>query len=141
MSTELSPDVARTDDADAFLTLVRKFPLRPIDSDEQLNRAVDLLRAIGKQPELSPAEADYMEVLGTLVEQYEDRHVPEPVVPAGEMLRYLIESRGLSAAAVADGAGISESTLLEILSGERPIEEPWLDRLGEYFRIDPAELL
>jgi HTH-type transcriptional regulator/antitoxin HigA len=46
--------------------------------------------------DLSSTEADYLDVLGDLVERYEDEHVEMPRVSDGEMLRSLMHEKGLS---------------------------------------------
>ena len=62
------------------------------------------------QEELSDAEQDYLDVLSDQIEAYEAEAVPIRPVGDADMLRFLIESRGATQAAVAAEAGIAEST-------------------------------
>ena len=41
---------------------------------------------------------NFLEVLGTLIESYEEDHVKIPDVPAGEVLKFLMEEHGLTQA-------------------------------------------
>ena len=53
--------------------------------------------------ELSPAESDYLDVLGNHVERYEDEHVEMPHVSDAEMLRSLMKENGVGQADVVRG--------------------------------------
>lgn len=64
----------------AYLRLVQEFPLRPLKSEADLDRAIamlDRLIDLGES-ERSEDEDDYMDVLGTLVMEYEEVHWPMP---------------------------------------------------------------
>src|SRR4051794_36379992 len=98
-----SPDMAKAPNVgdargpaanDVYLELVRKFPLRPIRNDKDLDRAIAIIDALIDQDKLSPDEEDYLDVLSDLVKKYETEHHPIPPVSDAEMLRHLIEARG-----------------------------------------------
>jgi HTH-type transcriptional regulator / antitoxin HigA len=124
-----------------YLDLVREFPLRPIRADADLDRAVAMLDRLSDRESLAPEEDDYLEVLATLVEAYETAHEPEPVVSAAEMLRHLIEAKGVTQAEVAGATGVNESTISEVLSGKREVGRKVMHALADYFRVDPAVFL
>ena len=126
---------------DGYLELVRRLPLRPIRSERELDRAIAMIDSLVDRDRLSPAEADYLDVLGDLVERYEDQALPIADVSEGEMLRYLIDQRDVTQAAVARATGIRESRISEILSGKRKLTLPQLTKLAGYFRVSPAVLL
>jgi antitoxin component HigA of HigAB toxin-antitoxin module len=69
-----------SEDRDLYLELVKDFPLRPIQSDSELDRATEILHGLlDLGPEgRRPAENDYLFVLGTLISEYEDIHYPMP---------------------------------------------------------------
>lgn len=82
-----------------YLTLIRKFPLRPIRSEEQNEMALSVLAGLAERRERQPLEAqelDYIAVLAKLVEEYEDAHYPRGPVSGTEMLAHLIEARGIN---------------------------------------------
>jgi HTH-type transcriptional regulator/antitoxin HigA len=74
--------------------LIRKFPLRPIRSEAELDRAIAMVDALSDRESLTPDEHDYLLVLAQLIEQYEDERYPIPAISGVPMLRYLIESKG-----------------------------------------------
>jgi HTH-type transcriptional regulator/antitoxin HigA len=121
-----------------YLALIRRFPLRPIRDERQLAAASATLDALLARDDLTPAEEDYLDVLGTLVERYEDRHVKIPDVPPAEMLRYLLETRGVAKAELARAAGIDKSTIYKLLSGEFAFNYDRVLRLARHFRVSPA---
>ena len=59
-----------------YLDLVRHFPLRPIRSERDLDRAAKVIDSLVDRPSLSFDEKDYLNVLSDLVEAYEEEHYP-----------------------------------------------------------------
>ena len=105
-----------------YLALVRKFPLRLIQSEEENEAAVAVLESLGerqrKRP-LAPEEHDYIAVLAKLIEAYENSRYPRGPVSGAAMLAHLIEARGISQSQLAADAGLSESTVSELVRGLR----------------------
>src|ERR1700726_4488105 len=56
------------------LALIRRFPLRPIRSEAELDRATAVINTLLDRAKLDAAEDDYLDVLSNLVEHYEDKH-------------------------------------------------------------------
>jgi HTH-type transcriptional regulator/antitoxin HigA len=120
------------------MELVRLFPLRPIRSHAELDRANEVAGQLAERGEenLSTDEADYLDVLGDLIEKYEDTHLPMPehTAPAVELRAYM-DARGLSQAEVARAAAVSSSTVSEFLSGKRPLGKRPASRLAAFFGV------
>ena len=128
--------VNRQGDArDRYIELVRRFPLRPIRSDEELDDAVRMVDSLVGKPSLSQEEDDYLEVLGGLVEAYETEVHPMPPLPDAELLRHLIDARGVSQTEVAEGTGIADSTISEVLKGKRSLNRAHIAKLSRYFHV------
>jgi HTH-type transcriptional regulator/antitoxin HigA len=121
-----------------YLELVRSFPLRPIRSDRDLERAITVINSLIDRKTRSSDEEDYLDVLGDLVEKYETEHHPMPPVSDADMLRHLIESRETTQAEVAAEAGIAESTISEILAGKRRMNRRHIEALARHFKVNPA---
>jgi HTH-type transcriptional regulator / antitoxin HigA len=122
---------------DLYLELVQEFPLRPIRSDSKLDRAIAMIDRLSDRESLAPEEDDYMDVLCGLVERYETENDPEPTVSAADMLRHLIEAKGVNQAKVAEATGINESTISEILTGKREVSRKVMRAFADYFQVDP----
>ena len=131
MSTVKRKGAAR----DRYFELVRQFPLRPLRSDEELDEAVQVVDSLVSKPSLSEEEQDYLEVLGGLVEAYETDVHPMPALPDAELLRHLIDAKGVSQTEVAEGTGIADSTISEVLKGKRFLNRTHIAKLSRYFKV------
>ena len=128
---------------DTYLELVRRCPLRPIRTEAELDRAQAMLNELLDRDALDAGEGDYLDVLGDLVERYEDKAHPIPTddLTEAEMLEHLIEAKGVKQVDVARGAGIAESTLSEVLAGKRKLTRGQVEKLARYFRVGPSVFL
>jgi HTH-type transcriptional regulator/antitoxin HigA len=87
--------------------------------------------------DLAPEEDDYLDVLGDLIERYEgDAHPMAPISDA-EMLRHLIEAKGVSQTEVAGATGIADSTISEVLKSKRSLSRNHIGKLAKYFNVSP----
>ena len=127
----------------SYLALIRRFPLRPITSDTELDQATAVINSLLDRDNLDRAEEDYLDVLGDLVERYEDKHHPVSTddLTEAEMLDHLIEAKGVTQAEVAHRTGIAESTLSELLSGKRQMTRAQICKLAAYFHVEPGVFL
>lgn len=125
---------------DTYLELVSRFRLIPIKNDAHLAKAqavIDLLlrRDLDRGGEL------YLDALSTLVEVYEDKRFPMPAATPADVLRELMRANGLSQNALAKRVGIVQSTISNILRGERSLNVRHVTKLAKYFHISPAVFL
>jgi HTH-type transcriptional regulator/antitoxin HigA len=86
---------------------------------------------------LAPQEEDYLEVLGDLVERYESEAHPMAPVSDVEMLRHLIDAKGVSQTEVSKATGIADSTISEVLKGKRSLNRSHIGKLSRYFGVSP----
>ena len=107
--------------SERYLKLIKGFPLRPLRSDEDLDAATQVANRLATRDALDDDEQDYLDVLSGLIEAYEDDHYPIPAVSGVDLLRFLIESRGVTQSEVARETGLAVSTINEILSGKRRV--------------------
>jgi HTH-type transcriptional regulator/antitoxin HigA len=122
---------------DRYFDLVVRFPLRPIHSDEVLDAAVKMVDSLLDRGDLAPEEEDYLEVLGDLIERYEGEANPMAPVSDAEMLRHLIEAKGVSQTEISSATGIADSTISEILKGRRALNRGHIGKLARYFKVSP----
>jgi HTH-type transcriptional regulator/antitoxin HigA len=122
----------------SYLRLIDRFPLRPLRSDEELDRAVALVDELLDRRDLDPGEQDYLDTLALLVERYENEAHPIEPPSDGEMLGHLLEARGVNQAEAARGAGIAASTINEVLAGKRKLNRRHIGKLAAYFEVDPG---
>jgi HTH-type transcriptional regulator/antitoxin HigA len=127
-------------DRDAYLELVMEFPLTSIQSDEHLAAAQEFMDDLLAKGKLSHGEELYLDALSDLVGAYEDEH--HPIAPASDadMLRHLMDAKGVTQVEVSHEAGIPKSTISEVLSGKRPFSRQMIRKLADYFKVDVSVL-
>lgn len=54
-------------DHDPYFELVRRLPHRPIQSDDELDRAIAMVDELVVREDLAPGERDYLDVLSDLI--------------------------------------------------------------------------
>ncbi len=125
----------------AYLALIKRFPLRTIRSNADLETASRIVDELVVRDDLSKPESDYLEVLGDLVEKYEDEHLETPHLSDAEMLRSLMEEKQVRQADVVRGTGISKTVLSLVLAGKRDLTRGHIAALAVYFAVNPASFL
>ena len=123
-----------------YQSLLLDYEPRPIRSDSAYRKA---LRHVEKlmRPNLPRAESELVELLATLIEQYESREHPTPASPPSEMLAHLMAARGVVQADVARATGIPRSTLSAVLAGRRKLSTASIAALSSYFHVSPSAFM
>src|SRR4051812_32814770 len=94
---------------DSYLELVLAFPLASIKTDEHLQEARKVMDQLLAQGELDNGAELYLDALSDLVAAYEDEH--HAIAPASdaEMLRHLMEAKGVRQAQLSRDTMIPKS--------------------------------
>lgn len=127
--------------SERYLALVKAFPLRPLGSDNELDEAIAMIDSLLDRDDLAADEEDYLDVLSDQVERYEREHHPMPAVSDADMLRHLMESRGLTQTELAAATGVVVSTISSILSGKRRINRQHIEKFATHFKVNPSVFL
>lgn len=126
---------------DDYLDLIVKFPLTSIRTDDDLAAAQKVMdRLLAQGDHLSKGEELYLDALSDLVASYEDDHHPIPAASDADMLRHLMESKGVNQAELHRNTGIAKSTISEVLAGKKPFTRQMIAKLAKYFDVDKAIL-
>jgi HTH-type transcriptional regulator/antitoxin HigA len=117
-------------------------PLRPIHNDVELEHATTIIDMLAGH-DLNVDQADYLDVLSTQVEAYENTHNPldDPALCGLDILRALLAEHGMSAADLARLLGVHRSMGSKLLKGERALTARHLQKLGERFKVSAALFL
>ena len=121
---------------DSYLDLVLRFPLTSIRSDEHLVASQTVIDELLSEGELDEGEQWYLDGLSDLVADYEDQHHAIEPASDADMLRHLLEARGVTQAQLHRETGIAKSTISEILAGRKPFTRQIIRKLADYFRVD-----
>ena len=117
--------------------LVKVLP-RPIQTEEENERAIELLQGLDEREDLSVEEQQIAELLTVLIEDFEQRHYAmKPAAPL-ENLKVLMEDRGLRHKDIWPVFG-NKGLASAVLNGKRTIGIIQAKKLAGHFRV-PAEL-
>jgi HTH-type transcriptional regulator/antitoxin HigA len=124
-----------------YINLVKKFALRPLRSEREVDQAAKIADRLAVKKTLTTAERDYLDVLAQLIERYEDEFHEIDPLPDREILRFLISESGRSQLEVSRQSGIANSTLSSVLSGKRELTRHQVETLSAYFHVAPGVFL
>ena len=124
-----------------YIELINSFPLLPITSETRLKQAEKVLHALLDASHLSEQEQGYLDVLGRLIEEYEDKAYPIEDLPPHEMLAESIKAKGVTQSEVAKATGIPVSTISELLSQKRDFNVSHIEKLCAYFGLGPSAFI
>ena len=125
---------------DAYLELVLAFPLTSIQSEEHLQAAQEVMDRLLAAGDLEDGAMLYLDALSDLVAAYEDDH--HFITPASDadMLRHLLEAKGVSQAELHRETGLAKSTISEVLAGKKAFSRQMIRRLADFFKVDVSVL-
>lgn len=127
-------------DRDSYLELVIRFPLTSIKSEEHLAEAQAVIDRLLAEEQLDHGKEEYLDALSDLVGTYEDaHHAIEPASDA-DMLRHLLEAKGVTQAQLSKETGLAKSSLSEVLSGKKRFSRQMIRILADYFHVDTSVL-
>jgi HTH-type transcriptional regulator/antitoxin HigA len=133
------PRVKRREPTESYWKLCRRFPLRPITSETELDLATAIIDELVDRgfDKLDSGEADYLDVLSELSEAYEEQQHPLDPVSDGEMLEFLCDQHQVTRNKVAEATGISATTLSAVAQGKKEFTRDQIRRLCEFFHTTP----
>lgn len=102
--------------------------------NEKYLKIVEQLMSRGEE-NISPEEEKLLDLLVTLIEDFEARAYPMKQIPPNEMLKYIIEERGMKQKDLLPIFG-SEGIISEILKGKRQINLRQAKDLSEFLKVN-----
>ena len=126
----------RRSEADKYMNLIHRFPLKPIKDDTSHEEAVEVIgELMGRN--LDAGSSDYLDTLILLVNKYEDEnHTPKGTyLSPQDALRAIMNANNLSQAQVGKIIG-SESAVSMFLAGERELSKAHIKALVARFKVD-----
>jgi HTH-type transcriptional regulator/antitoxin HigA len=89
------------------------------------------------KPKKTAAEKEMIELLATLIDQYEESVWPTPQASPGEILKFLLDERKLSQSELARRVGIPQPTIANVIAGRRQLSKAGVLSLSKFFRVSP----
>lgn len=124
-----------------YKKLLQEVVPRPISSQREYKRALKQIGRLMRQPQKSRAEDEMIELLGTLIEQFEIRQgYITPALSPRDRLAGLMQAREVSLRELSELANVPRIAINEILSGRREISKTLAVRLATFFGVTREEL-
>jgi HTH-type transcriptional regulator/antitoxin HigA len=121
----------------SYIEMLQKFPPRLIKSEADLFAVQEVIDALLDSGHLTPEKQDYLNLLGMLVHEYEQKHISIPDLSGVELLKALIDEFGLKQK---DLIPIfkTESIVSAILNSQRKFTVEHIEKLSQFFKVSPA---
>jgi HTH-type transcriptional regulator / antitoxin HigA len=113
-----------------------------IETEEQNEQYLAIVENLMRKGEenLSPEEETLLDLLVHLIENFEIKYYKPPKATPLEVLRDLMEVRGLKQTDLVPIFG-SKSIVSEVINGKRGISKANAKALGKFFNISPAAFI
>ena len=125
---------------DSYMELVLDFPLASIKSDQHLAEAQRVMDGLLAREMLDEGEETYLDALSDLVGSYEDEHHAIEPTSDADLLRHLMEAKGVSQMQLSRDTSLPKSTISEVLAGKKPFSRKMIHALASYFHVDVGVL-
>jgi len=123
--------------------LVEAFMPRPIHDKVSHGNALAVIDELAGF-ELNHEQEEYLELLSTLVEAYENdvlKHELSTLPRGPEMLRYLCDENKVSGVELGRILGVGRAQASLLLTGARKLTVAHLQKLSAYFKVSPELFL
>jgi len=118
-----------------YQSLLVELAPRPIRSEREHHRALRQIERL-MTPDPNREKSEMIDLLATLIEQYESAKHPTPSASPRDLLAHLLENHGLTRAELARQTGLPRSAITNILCGRRRISKQNARRLATFFKLD-----
>jgi len=118
-----------------YSRLVAKARPMIINTEEENNRMLVIVeQLIKKNDKLTKEEGKLLELLGSLISDFEEKHYPVRKATPLEMLHHLMDARDLKPKDLWNVFG-SKGVASEVLNGKRSISKSHIKKLAEFFNV------
>lgn len=120
-----------------YLDLLNEFPPRPIKSNDDLIAVQEVVDALLDARNLTSDQQEYLNLLGMLISEYEEKNVEVPDIYGVNLLNVLIEDWDLKQKELVP-IFKTESIVSAVINGHRQLTVEHIQKLAEFFHISPA---
>ena len=121
-----------------YTALCRVFLPRPIHDAAEYDNTAEVADSMALwQDNFTRDQADYFELLCSLVEDYDAEHVKWPKVKGRDILQHLLDEHDLAAADLSRILDGSRNLGAMILRGDRNLTVAHIRKLAAHFKVSP----
>ena len=122
--------------AQTYAELLQAFPPRPIKSEAQFWATQQVVDALVDKGKLTTDEEEYLDLLGTLIYQYEEGQVEIPELRGVELIKAALVERQLRQKDLVP-VFKTESIVSAVLNGHRKLTVEHIKKLAHFFGLSP----
>lgn len=120
-----------------YVDLVNEFPPYLIESEADFIAVQHVVDTLLDASKLSIEQRKYLNLLGMIIHEYEERTVEVPDIHGVELLNVLIEEWGLKQKELVP-IFKTESIASAVINGHRQLTVEHIEKLSEFFHVSPA---
>jgi HTH-type transcriptional regulator / antitoxin HigA len=124
-------------ECEKYIDLVNEFPPRPIRSKADFIAVQKVVDALLDAGQLSSDRREYLNLLGIIIHEYEEKIVEIPDIYGVDLLHVLVEEWGLKQKELVP-IFKTESIVSAVLNGRRQLTVEHIEKLSDFFHISPA---
>jgi HTH-type transcriptional regulator / antitoxin HigA len=134
-TTRIGGKMTLTFDRNAYGSLLSQYQPKVIQSEAENEAAIAIALELEHRANLTTEESALLDLLVTLIEQYEEEHYPIPESSPLNMLLHLMQSRECKQEELIGVIG-SRGVVSEVVNGKRNISKSQARALADYFKVD-----
>ena len=124
-------------DKTTYSKLLVEYQPKVITTEAEYDQALETVEKLMADQQRTPEQTAILQLLVTLIEEFETKHYPiEPSSPHA-MLEHLMDARGIKQSDLVGIIG-SKGVVSEIVNRKRAISKAQAKALGEFFNVSPA---
>lgn len=127
--------MTRTFNPESYGKLLAEYQPKIITTEAENEQAIALALTLEHRSNRTPEEEMLLQLLVTLIEQFEETHYPILQGTPNSMLVHLMDARDITTEALAEVIGSLE-VALQIVNGDRTINKTQAKALADYFHVD-----
>ena len=124
-------------DKTTYSQLLVEYQPKVITIEAEYDQALETVEKLLADQQRTPEQTAILQLLVTLIEEFETKHYPiEPSSPHA-MLEHLMDTRGIKQSDLVGIIG-SKGVVFEVVNRKRAISKAQAKALGEFFNVSPA---
>ena len=124
-------------DKTTYSKLLVEYQPKVITTEAEYDQALETVEKLMAEQQRTPEQTAILQLLVTLIEEFETKHYPiEPSSPHA-MLEHLMDARGIKQSDLVGIIG-SKGVVSEVVNRKRAISKAQAKALGEFFNVSPA---
>jgi HTH-type transcriptional regulator/antitoxin HigA len=120
--------------SDTYFALVKRYPLRSIRNERELNAAQEVVDALLRD-HLDEGGLTYLDALSDLIIVYEQDHHAIAPLPPHELLAHMLDERGMAQADLTRATSLAKATVSDLVTGKRPFTVNQMHAVASVFGL------